>query len=99
VGAILNNLGQLYFSQRRYEEAESSYRRALEIREKSLGPNHPDLAQTLNGYAALLKKTKRKAEAEALLTRANEIAKRSDRSANRTVDIRDVDPHKQTWKQ
>ena len=44
VAAILNNLGQLYFRQHRYGDAES-YRRALDIREKSLGPSHPDLAK------------------------------------------------------
>ena len=98
VAAIVTNSGQLYSRQHRYGDAESSYRRALDIRQTSLGPSHPDLAETLNGYAVLLKKTKRKAQAEEMMARASEITKRADRSVNRTVDIRDLDNQKQTWK-
>ena len=98
VAAILTNSGQLYSRQHPYGDAESSYRRALAIRQTSLGPSHPDLAETLNGDAVLLKKTKRKAEAEEMMARAREITRRADRSVNRTVDIRDLDNQRQTWK-
>ncbi|CAM9138218.1 unnamed protein product, partial [Ectocarpus sp. 13 AM-2016] len=40
--------------QGKYEEAEPLYRRSLAIREKVLGPEHPDVAQSLNNRAALL---------------------------------------------
>jgi len=41
----LNNLALLYSEQDRYAEAEPLARRALEIWEKALGPEHPNVAQ------------------------------------------------------
>ena len=49
----LNNLAGLYFGQGNYASAEPLFRRALEIREKTLGPEHPDTAASLNNLAAL----------------------------------------------
>jgi tetratricopeptide (TPR) repeat protein len=46
------------------------YRRALEIEEASLGPNHPDVAIFLSNLANLLQATNRLAEAEPLIRRA-----------------------------
>ena len=40
-------------SQGRYEEAEPLYERCQAIREKVLGPEHPELAATLNNRAVL----------------------------------------------
>ena len=51
--ASLHNLAGLYTHQGRYGEAEPLYRRALAIREKALGPDHPDVAQHLNSLAGL----------------------------------------------
>ena len=61
----------------RYTEAEPLFRRALAIREKSLGPDHPDVANSLNGLAALLNDTDRRAEAEPLFRRALAIWEKS----------------------
>ena len=36
-------------------EAEPYYQRSLAILEKSLGPDHPDVAASLNNLASLLK--------------------------------------------
>jgi len=36
-----------------YAEAEPLYKRSLAIREKALGPDHPDVAQSLNNLAVL----------------------------------------------
>ncbi len=47
----------MYDDQGRYAEAEPLYKRALAIVEKALGPEHPDLATSLENYAALLRKT------------------------------------------
>jgi len=47
--------------------------RALAVREKQLGVDHPDVAKTLVDYAAALRKIGRSAEADALETRADEI--------------------------
>jgi hypothetical protein len=48
-------------------------RRALEIDERSFGPDHPDVARDLNNLAQLLKETNRLAEAEPLMRRAIDI--------------------------
>ncbi len=55
----LNNLATLYQARYRYAEAEPLYQRALAIRDKALGPDHPHVAQSLENYAALLRKTGR----------------------------------------
>ncbi len=44
----LNNLAELYQVQGRYADAEPLHKRALGIREKALGPEHPDVAVSLN---------------------------------------------------
>lgn len=41
------------FLQEKYAEAEPLYERALAIREKTLGPDHPDVAMVLNNQAVL----------------------------------------------
>ena len=46
------------------------YRRALAIREKALGPDHPDTATSLNNLALLLKSKGDYAGAEPLCRRA-----------------------------
>ena len=40
--------------QGKYDEAGQLYDRSLAIREKALGPDHPDVAQSLNNRALLL---------------------------------------------
>jgi hypothetical protein len=49
----LNQQVNALFRQGRYPEAEPLAKRALAIREKVLGPDHPDLAQSLNNLAML----------------------------------------------
>src|SRR6476620_12658040 len=44
---------QLYTSQGQYANAEPLYKRSLVIKEKVLGPDHPDVAVSLNGLAGL----------------------------------------------
>src|SRR5262249_18473979 len=53
-----------------YAEAEPLCKRALDIREKALGPEHPDTANSLNNLAALYYSQGRYAEAEPLYRRA-----------------------------
>ena len=69
----LHNLAGLYFEQEQYTKAEPLYRRALEIREKVLNPNHPDLATSLENYALLLRDMNRAEEAVPLESRAKVI--------------------------
>ena len=51
--ANLNKLARLYYAQGKFKQAEPLYRRALEISEMILGPDHPDLAANLSNLAAV----------------------------------------------
>jgi tetratricopeptide (TPR) repeat protein len=73
VAQSLNNLALLYKAQSRYADAEPLYQRALGIFEKNPGPEHPDVATSLENYAALLRDTGRGTEAEELEARAKAI--------------------------
>ncbi len=55
------------------DEIFGFYKRALAIWEKALGPEHPDLATSLENYAALLRETGRNADASATEARAKAI--------------------------
>ena len=66
----LNNLAALYQRQQRYGDAEPLFKRALALREKSLTPGHPDIAQSLNNLATLYEKQDRHTDSEPLFKRA-----------------------------
>ena len=68
----------------RYAEAEPLYQRALAIGEKALGPEHPDVATSLNNLAVLYQATGRYAEAEPLYQRALAILEKACRRTIRT---------------
>jgi hypothetical protein len=46
--AILNEQARQCLDQERYDEAELLYKRVIAIREKALGPDHPNTAASLN---------------------------------------------------
>ncbi len=69
----LNKLAQLYSTLGKYAEAEPLFRRSLAIRENSLGPKHPDVAQSLENYAILLRETGRPKKAAEMEARAKAI--------------------------
>ena len=73
----LNNLAELYASQGRYAEAEPLYKRALAIREKALGPDHPDVGDLAEQPGALYTTQGRYAEAEPLYKRALAIREKA----------------------
>ena len=75
--SALNNLAVLYQGTGRYAEAEPLFERALAIREKALGPDHPDVATRLNNLAVLYRDTGRHAEAEPLYQRALAIREKA----------------------
>ena len=77
VGAVLNNLAQLYGSQGRDAEAEPLFKRAIAILEKTAGLDSPEIASALNNLAALYQRWERYAEAEPLFKRALTIRERS----------------------
>ena len=60
-----------------YASAERLLREAADLQEASLGPLHPDLANTLNNLGVVCEITDKPADAERCFRRANEIATRS----------------------
>ena len=70
---LMNQLGLYLWARGQFPAAEPLYRRALEIDERSLGPEHPNVAIRLNNLARLLQDTNRMDEAEPLMRRALEI--------------------------
>jgi len=67
---LMNQAGQRWHALAEWGQAEPLMRRALEIDEKSYGPEHPEVATDLNNLAGLLLATNRLAEAEPMYRRA-----------------------------
>jgi len=67
----------LYRKQGKYREAEPLQRRALAILEKTLGPDHPDVAAGLKNLAKLHRFRGKNTEAAACEQRAMAIANRA----------------------
>ena len=89
-GRLLNNLGYYLDDRAQYEEAEPLYQRAIAIDEKTLGPEHPDLATKLNNLANLYQHQGKYEEAEPLFKRALAIYEQKFGSAHpRTRTIRE----------
>jgi tetratricopeptide (TPR) repeat protein len=70
---VLQNLGAIHVAQRRFAEAEVELGRALEMQERILLSNHPDVADTLGIMGQLYDKTGRHSEAKAMRERAVRI--------------------------
>lgn len=70
---VLNNLGSVCQDQRRFEEAERHYRRAVAEWERAGDPYRMALARTLNNLASLLWEERKLAEADRLLIRSAEL--------------------------
>ena len=73
LATTLNELALLFTDQGKYAEAEPFFQRSLAIREKALGPEHPDVATSLENYAFLLQEMDRNTEADELAERARAI--------------------------
>jgi tetratricopeptide (TPR) repeat protein len=69
----LENLADVYSAQKRFDLATPMYKRCVAIREKTYGPDHPDLADSLRRLAYCLDQQKRSAESEPLYRRSLEI--------------------------
>ena len=72
-GTIHNGLICNSRTQGLYAEVEPLFRPALVIADKALGPQHPNVAKTLEDYDDLLLKTFREAEAASMKARAKAI--------------------------
>jgi tetratricopeptide (TPR) repeat protein len=66
VALTLDNLGKLYFGQKRYPEASYCYERALFIRTKAHGENGADTQATLSSVAQVYAAQGRQTDAEPL---------------------------------
>lgn len=76
-GRILNQIALYHFSQAAYDEALPLCKRDIEITEKALGPDHPDLAISLNTLATLLRHMGHYEEALPLIKHAIEIGEKA----------------------
>ncbi|BAM87295.1 conserved hypothetical protein [Bradyrhizobium oligotrophicum S58] len=66
----LFNLSNIYREQRKFAEADANLRRALDIREKALGPDNLDVAQTLFNLGVLKRLESKLRESEEFSQRA-----------------------------
>jgi tetratricopeptide (TPR) repeat protein len=73
----LNNLAGLYRAQGQYEKAELLHQRALEIREKTLGPEHPILVKGLSNLAGIYSAQAQCEKAEPFHERALSICEKA----------------------
>jgi len=69
-----NKLGWAYYKNSQYDKAEPHYKRALAIREKTLGPDHRRVANVLKNMAKLYREMGRDDEAKKMLVRAKRSA-------------------------
>ena len=76
-GRLLNKLGYYLDDRAQYAEAEPLYERAIAIGEKTLGPEHPNLATYMNNLALLYKTQGKYVEAEPLYQRAIVIGEKT----------------------
>lgn len=94
---VLGNLATLYRRAGRYTEAEALFQRVLPAMERNVGPDHPDVANVLDEFAELLKKTGRGRQARQFRSRAQNIQSASVGETNRsgiTVNWRDLKDQK-----
>jgi tetratricopeptide (TPR) repeat protein len=73
VAILLNTLASLYHTEGKYTEAEPLFKRSLAIREKILGPEHPDVAAVCENMAKFYRKIGKTKEAEKLEIRSQKI--------------------------
>lgn len=69
-GRLLHTKGELAFRQAKTKQAADLYRRALTLREQTLGEQHLETAQTISALAGALKGLHEFSESEALYRRA-----------------------------
>ncbi len=69
-GRLCNQVGYYLDDRAQYTESQTFFQRAITIGEKTLGPDHPNLAIRLNNLALLYKKQGKYEEAEPLYRRA-----------------------------
>lgn len=66
VAKVLSNLAEIYVTQGDYAKAEPLYNEAYSTSRTNLGPQHPDVLRIMEGYAVVLRKLQRDADASVL---------------------------------
>jgi tetratricopeptide (TPR) repeat protein len=75
-GELESTIGNILYSQGKYEDSLTHARRAIELREKALGPEHPSIAAGLQNMGAALATMGRFDEALVQLERARDLRER-----------------------
>lgn len=70
---MLHALGQIHYRLGRYEESQALFEQSLQLRLEFLGPDHPDVAESLERVAWLRRNRGQLDEADSLLNRAYSI--------------------------
>ena len=73
---MMQVMGDVYDNLGLYPRAESLYQRAIEIRRRVLGPEHPDTLRSMTSLANVLREEGRYAEAEKLIRETLNIRRR-----------------------
>lgn len=76
LASLLNAVASFHLDAGRFAAAEPLFRRALDVRERTLGPEHPDTLSSLNNLAYVLDSIADYAGAEPLYRRALEAEER-----------------------
>ena len=76
----LYSLANFYQDRKEFDKAADQYQRALHIKERTSGPNHPEIAAILKRYARVLQEAQRPTQAANLLARADAILAGSNSS-------------------
>jgi len=88
VAGVLNDLGELAYEQGDLTSSEIYLRQAVDVREKSLGPAHPDLARSLNDLALTEASLGKTPQALEIALRAERIGADHLRVSARTLSER-----------
>jgi hypothetical protein len=75
------NLGWLYRDEGKLKKAEPLFRRTLGVRDRLLGPTHPETLVALKDYGALLRKVGREKEAKDLDAKFKMLKDQADKDA------------------
>ncbi len=70
LGVLVQKIATYLVQRERFELAEFAYQRALGIQERTMGPDHPDVALTLAGLAGMYDRRENYQEVEPLYRRA-----------------------------
>lgn len=85
---LYDNLGTTLFAAKKYAEADAAYQQSLELHKKMLKAHASVVANTLQHYGALLRKTGRAADADAYLNQADFLLVGDISGQNPVTDVK-----------